>query len=289
VAVGDGVAGGRRLRVEEGHDRLQRLRERLDALAHLLVRELPVALRDLEVRRVDLRLEVARLDDDVAARHALHVPRCLAEALDAQREPRLLVHVDEGLALDLPGGGLRLRAAGRAVLDGRPPVEGLLADLRHALLLGDEGDELPRRHRAQLVHVDAGQLGRQLGVLLAAVHDDVALVGLVEKDQLAEDGHVDGVAAVGAVAGDLDLGLALRLLLPRGGERGEHRGRVLVGLLGLDGLSRVGLHGRGRDVRVGVAVDVDGRVAVDVGRAVARLGCRLAARGREREGRRRGR
>src|SRR5215203_5142787 len=156
-ATGRGRRRGRRgrhaarrlLRVDEGHHALKQLPELRDLLLDLLGRELLVPLGYLEVGRVDIGLQVARLDDDVAARNALDVPRRLAEALDAQREPRLLVHVDEGLALDLPRGGLRLRAPGGAVLDGGPAVEGLLADLRDALLLRHKGDELPRRHRAQ--------------------------------------------------------------------------------------------------------------------------------------------
>src|SRR5205085_4294592 len=106
-----GRGAGRRLLVDEGHQHLQPLRELRDPLLDLLGRELPVALRQLEVGRVDIRLQLARLDDAVAARDALDVTRRLAEALDTQGEPRLLIDVDVGLALDLPGGGLRLRAA----------------------------------------------------------------------------------------------------------------------------------------------------------------------------------
>src|SRR5688572_15481741 len=111
---GRGAARGL-LRADEGHHALQELRELRDLLLDLLGRELLVALRYLEVGRVGFGLQVARLDDDVAARDALDVARRLAEALDAQREPRLLVDVDEALALDRAGGGLRLRAPGRAV------------------------------------------------------------------------------------------------------------------------------------------------------------------------------
>src|SRR5205085_8027962 len=82
------------------------------------------------------------------------------------------------------------------------------------------------------------------------------------------------------VALDLDLGLALQLLLTGGCERGDHRRAVLVRLLGVDGLARVGRDGRGRHVGARRAVDVDGGVRVRRGVGLRRL---LAGGGREGE------
>src|SRR2546423_11560570 len=74
-----GRGGGRSLRarlllrVDEGHEGLNALRYLLHLLSDLFGRELRIVLRYLEVRGVHVRFEVARLDDDLAARHALHV------------------------------------------------------------------------------------------------------------------------------------------------------------------------------------------------------------------------
>ena len=277
-----GVVGARAaaahaaLCVDALKDDLRESGQRAQLLFDLFGGQLGVSLRQVKKRLVRLRLDVAHFGDEPSATDALHVAARPATHLGIERQPRFFIDVDKALGRHVAG----LRAGARrrpvTVFRHRSSLVKIVADALDALLILQLLNHLRGRHRA---HIEAGHLRPQLGILLARRHDQVTLVGLVQKDDLSDGRKVEGIAAVSAPARHFNR--QLETLVLSLGLRAEFERRAIRLRL-----ARVDAHAARRRRRI--RVDVGGRrirvrrVRVDIG--VIGCGLRLATRAAQHKG-----